>query len=352
MKYRKVHVEGFGYELAPVVVTSEELEERLAPVYRALHVPQGQLERMTGIRERRFWDPGASIVDGATVAATRVLRTTEIPAASIEALVYAGVCREHFEPATACHVASRLAQAGLALPPHATLHDLSNACLGVLSGIIDLANRIELGQIRAGMVVACESAREINEAATAQLLADPSMPRFLRSMATFTGGSAAIAVIVSDGSFGAPARRRLVAATIASAPQHDDLCRWGVQPRAGHQLEPFIATDASAVLEHGVELGAHTWSRFRSVLGARDPIVDRTICHQVGATHRATILARLGLTAEHDFVAYEELGNTGSVALPLAAALAEQRGFLRPGHRVGWLGIGSGLNCLMLGIDW
>ena len=34
----------------------------------------------------------------------------------------------------------------------------------------------------------------------------------------------------------------------------------------------------------------------------------------------------------------------------LAHAMVE-RG-LRPGDRVGFLGIGSGLNCLMLGVDW
>ena len=37
------------------------------------------------------------------------------------------------------------------------------------------------------------------------------------------------------------------------------------------------------------------------------------------------------------------------MSLPLTAALAEERDFLRPGDRVGFLGIGSGLNCLMLG---
>jgi 3-oxoacyl-[acyl-carrier-protein] synthase-3 len=55
---------------------------------------------------------------------------------------------------------------------------------------------------------------------------------------------------------------------------------------------------------------------------------------------------------QHDFVAYEDLGNTGTVALPLATALAHERGFLAPGHRVGLLGIGSGLNCIMLGVEW
>ena len=36
----------------------------------------------------------------------------------------------------------------------------------------------------------------------------------------------------------------------------------------------------------------------------------------------------------------------------ITAAIAEQRGFLQSGQRVAFLGIGSGLNCLMLGLEW
>ena len=56
MKYTKVFVETIGYELPPIVVTSAELEARLAPVYEALHFQPGQLEALTGISERRFWN--------------------------------------------------------------------------------------------------------------------------------------------------------------------------------------------------------------------------------------------------------------------------------------------------------
>ena len=73
------------------------------------------------------------------------------------------------------------------------------------------------------------------------------------------------------------------------------------------------------------------------------------ICHQVGAGHRDAVLKALGIPPEKDFSTFEFLGNIGTVSLPLTAALAEEREFLRPGDRVGFLGIGSGLNCLMLG---
>jgi 3-oxoacyl-[acyl-carrier-protein] synthase-3 len=42
----------------------------------------------------------------------------------------------------------------------------------------------------------------------------------------------------------------------------------------------------------------------------------------------------------------------GTVSLPLTAALADHRHFLKERDRVGFLGIGSGLNCLMLGWEW
>jgi 3-oxoacyl-[acyl-carrier-protein] synthase-3 len=55
---------------------------------------------------------------------------------------------------------------------------------------------------------------------------------------------------------------------------------------------------------------------------------------------------------ERDFTTFRYLGNIGTVSLPITAAIAEERGFLAPGDLVGLLGIGSGLNCLMLGVNW
>ena len=48
-----------------MVVTSHELEARLQPVYEALRLPEGQLEALTGIVERRWWEPGYPLSQGA-----------------------------------------------------------------------------------------------------------------------------------------------------------------------------------------------------------------------------------------------------------------------------------------------
>ena len=359
MRYSRVVIERFGYELAPCIVTSEELEERLAPAYRQLHIQPGQLLLMTGIQERRYWDPGYTVTQGATAAALKALRDSPVPADALDMLIYAGVCREHFEPATACHVAAGLQKAGQPILPSAHVYDVSNACLGVLNGILDIANRIELGQIRAGMVVSCETAREIVDTTIARLNGNPDMEEFKTAIATLTGGSAAVAVILSDGSFGESDRRRLRGAVVETAPEHHLLCRWGLEAHPGSQangaessLREFASTDGPAVLEHGVALGARTWNLFLEEMEWPVEDVDRTVGHQVGSAHREAMLRTMGISPDHDFVTYEYLGNTGTAALPLAAALAQERGFIEPGHRVGLLGIGSGLNCMMLGVDW
>ena len=64
MRYSRVFIEAIGYELPPVVVTSDELEGRLKGVYEALKIPRGQLESLTGIVERRWWDPGYPALRG------------------------------------------------------------------------------------------------------------------------------------------------------------------------------------------------------------------------------------------------------------------------------------------------
>ena len=111
-------------------------------------------------------------------------------------------------------------------------------------------------------------------------------------------------------------------------------------------------TDSVGVLKHGVALGIETYRAFRNTLSLTAPQPDKIVCHQVGSTHQDTILKAIGIPRERDFVTYPYLGNIGTVSLPITAAIAAERDFFKENDLVGMLGIGSGLNCLMLGIKW
>jgi 3-oxoacyl-[acyl-carrier-protein] synthase-3 len=306
----------------------------------------GQLEAITGIRERRFWDPGFALHTGAARAGRKAMEKSGIARERIGMLVYGAVCRENLEPATACAVAD-----ALGLHPACQIYDVSNACLGVLNGMVQVANAIELGQIEAGLVVSCESAREIVDLTIARLLREPRMEVLRKTLATLTGGSGAVAVLLAAASL-APRGHRVLGGAARSAPEHHRLCVWGpdtgIPCGTGHMAE----TDSARVLNYGVGLGTQTFQAFRNTLGLRDDEPHKVICHQVGATHQRSILEALGIPPERDFTTFRHLGNVGTVSLPITAAIAEERGFLAPGDLVGFLGIGSGLNCLMLGVAW
>src|SRR4051794_32164598 len=98
--YSRVYLDAIGYELPSVVVSSDELEARLRPAYQALHVQEGQLEALTGIIERRWWQPGFSLSQGAAIAARKALAKSSVRPEDIQAVLYTAVCRENFEPAT------------------------------------------------------------------------------------------------------------------------------------------------------------------------------------------------------------------------------------------------------------
>ena len=92
------------------------------------------------------------------------------------ALIHGSVCRDFLEPATACRV-----HHGLELPGECMIYDVSNACLGLLNGMIQVASMIELGQIRAGVVVGTECGRELVENTIELLNNDLRRPRANRS---------------------------------------------------------------------------------------------------------------------------------------------------------------------------
>ncbi len=348
MRYRNVCLEAFGYTIPDEVVTSTELESRLAPLYERLRLPEGRLELMTGIRERRFWQPGSLPGDQSVVSAERAIRAAGIDRQQIGALIHASVCRDYLEPATACSVHHRLE-----LPESCLVYDVSNACLGLLNGILQIANMIDLGQIRAGIVVGTEGSRQLVETTIQTLNSDSSLTRqqLKLAVASLTIGSASCAVLLTDREL-SQTDNRLFAATAQANTAHHALCHSGRDEAVGTGMQPLMETDSERLMQEGIATGVAAFQHFLAETGWTHDDLDKTFCHQVGSAHRKLMLESLGLDPLRDFATLEWLGNTGSVALPITMAVGLERGWVAKGERVGMLGIGSGINCLMLALQW
>lgn len=348
MRYQNVCLEALVYALPDEIVTSSELEARLEPLYRRLRLPQGRLELMTGIRERRFWSPGTLPGDISVQTAARLLAASHVEPSQIGALLHGSVCRDYLEPATACSVHHRLG-----LSSACVVYDVSNACLGLLNGAVQVANMIELGQIQAGIVVGTESARPLVETTIERLNADTSLTResIKLAVASLTIGSASAAMLLVHRDLSRTGNRLLAATARAFSAGHD-LCRSGRDEAAAGEMRPLMTTDSERLMREGIAAGAETFQSFLAETGWTPSDIDKTFCHQVGGAHRKLMLSSLGLDAANDFATFETLGNTGSVALPITMAMGIEQGHLGPQQHAALLGIGSGINCLMLALDW
>ncbi len=264
--------------------------------------------------------------------------------------MFCGVCQDGFEPATSCHIAHQLD-----IGPDAHVYDVKSACLGMVTGMVQVANEIQLGNIKAGLVVSCETARQIVDSTIQEINTHKSVEFYRETVATMTGGSGAAAVLLTDGTLGDEDLRhhRLRGGVVKNAIQHHDLCYWRFEKKGmPTDAKVIMRTRANEVLENGVVLATRTFQALKQEFGLTDEQPDKVIGHQVGAIHHQRFYEALGLDMAKDFSTFPFLGNVGTVSLPITAAIADERGFLQPDDFVAFIGVGSGLNCYVLGVEW
>lgn len=300
---------------------------------------------MSGISERRFWEPGTRPSQAASLAGEHTLRKAGVDPSEIQCLLFTSVSRDMMEPATASFVHHRLG-----LSPDCLVLDISNACLGFLDGMVLLGSMIELGQVENGLVVSGETAEELVESTIETLLNDQSLTRksIKPAFASLTIGSGCVGLFMCRSSAENSGRPKLVHHTWLANTDYSDLC-------LGGQSEPqttLMATDSEELLIQGIETAQRTWSRFSKASGWQEKDIDRFFCHQVGSAHARLLFEQLGLSAEKNYETLPFLGNVGSVSAPITMAMAIENNAFIPGMRGALLGIGSGINCMMLGVQW
>jgi 3-oxoacyl-[acyl-carrier-protein] synthase-3 len=349
MKYQHVRFQGFGYELPPEIITSEDIEGRLAPVYNKLKLPQGRLELMSGIKERRFWPKGTRPSEGAVLAGKKAIAASGIPPSEVDSLIFTSVSRDMMEPATASFVHNQLG-----LPERCLVFDISNACLGFLDGMIFLANMIELGQVKSGLLVAGETAEDLLESTIQNLLADSSLTRktIKYSFASLTIGSGAVALMMTHERYSKGAQKFIGGAYRANT-KHNELCQGGQSDTTiPGQNSILMATDSEELMKQGIETARATWADFLAEIDWQSEQIDVLFCHQVGTAHARLLFESLELDPAKNFETLPLMGNTGSVSAPVTMAIGIEQGVFRKGQQAALLGIGSGINCLMLGVEW
>ena len=320
---------------ASQVITSDALDDRLLDTYQRVGLRPGLLERLCGIRERRWWAEGVSFVDGAAMAGAMAISESGVDPASIGLMINTSVSRKYLEPSTAVAVHS-----ALGLPRSAQNFDVTNACLGFVNGMEIAAAMIDAGMIDNALIVNGEDPQIAQERTIDRLNGPGTTSKdVLAEFATLTLGSGAAAMVLGR-TDAHPEGHRMVGSVTRAATEHHELCVGDFT---------MMRTDLKGLLDAGMELSADMWAEAAGEFDWAQGM-DRYVIHQVSKVHTAAMCQKFGIDPARVPLTFPTFGNLGPASVPFT--LAGQQDSLDDGDRVLLMGVGSGLNVSCLEIAW
>ncbi|HZD01422.1 MAG TPA: 3-oxoacyl-[acyl-carrier-protein] synthase III C-terminal domain-containing protein [Actinomycetes bacterium] len=324
-------LESVGRRLPAARLTTDEL------MASTRHRTKIDLERLTGIHERRVSDGRENSLTLAASAAADCLSRSRHRPEDLEVVVSCSITKyrddlvQWLEPPMSVAVAQSIGAT------NAVTFDVANACAGMLTGVFVLANQIRRGEISCGMAVSGEYISQLGVNAAAHVRSILS-----RELASLTLGDAGAAVIVERAPAGKPG---IDVAGFTTVSQHSRLCRayparrdrgarMFTRARTIHQVAiadmPFLLREALDAA--GLEMGD----------------IDYVIPHQTSARAirkgMGEICDALGDTPRNPaVVTVDRYGNTASTTHFVALVEELQAGRLHAGDRVALVALASGL---------
>jgi 3-oxoacyl-[acyl-carrier-protein] synthase-3 len=291
--------ESLGLRLPERRLTTSEL---LASARHHTHI---DLERLTGIRERRVVESGEDSFTLALDAARDCLAHSAYGARDIQMLINCSISknrgglRHELEPTFAVRLRKALGAT------NARVFDVSNACAGMLTGVFILNDYIRRGVTERGMVVSGESISNLGENAAYEIRSIMS-----RQLASLTLGDAGVAAIVDRAPSGAPGFAVLAFTTLSD---HSRLCI-GVPAKVGPGGQMY--TRAREIHRVAIEDSPLLLKEALDESGLSFGSIDWVIPHQTSARaiEKGTeeIAQRLGVRPKNVVVNVGERGNTAS----------------------------------------
>jgi 3-oxoacyl-[acyl-carrier-protein] synthase-3 len=328
----KARVAGVGRALPETTLTTADL------MASTRHRTKIDLQRYTGVRERRVLAGDGNSHTLATDAARESLERAEMEAGEIDVIIGCGVTKSRgmeaknwaIEPPLATGVAQALGANG------ALAFDIGNACAGMLTGAFVLSNWIRLGRIRRGLVVSGEnlSPAALNAAKHVRNLLS-------REVASLTVGDAGAAMIVERAEEDVPD----ILYGLTTVAKHSRLC-------LGHLTEhdpgPRMFTRPVALHNAAMKNMPLVYQQVLEAVGVPLEGIHHVIPHQTSKSAIKTgirhITEHLGQKLHsHAVVTVDRFGNTASTSHTVALVDELQAGRVNAGERVALLALASGL---------
>ena len=302
---RNTRILGLGHYQPSNVVTNADL------IARGVDTDDEWIKSRVGIAERRYADPGETIIDMAENASSKALAAAGIDAADVDLVITATCTMPTPVPAAAPQLADRL---GIVAPG---AYDVNSGCSGFVYALNTASAAVQTGQAHNVLVVASERFSgwlDFADRTTCIILAD---------------GAGAAVVGASDEAAIGPVV-------------------WGSD---GAQVDTVVIDEESRYFRQEGQ-AVYRWATSKMVpvaleacrrAGVDPAELAAFVPHQANMRIIDSIAKKLG--APNAVVArdIEVSGNTSAATIPLALSKMVERGEIPSGSPVLLLGFGSGL---------
>src|SRR6201993_164253 len=322
---------GAGRHLPETHLTTDEL---MATTRHRTHI---DLERLTGIRERRVSVGDEDSYSLATSAAINCLATAQQDPASLDVVIscsitkFRGGLTQWLEPSMSSAVARGIGA------PHAMTFDVSNACAGMLTGVTILNNWIRQGIVERGLVVSGEYISPLGRNAARHIRTIMS-----KELACLTLGDAGAALLLERAEANSGA---ITLAGFTTIADHSRLCL--AYPK-GRDPGARMFTDSRAIQRVAISDTPLLLHEVLEAAGIAIHDIDHVITHQTSARAIRKGMARMSAefndSPQHDAViTVDRYGNTASTTHTVALVEELEAGRIRPGETIALIALASGL---------
>ncbi len=294
------------------------------------------LERLTGVHERRIAGEGEDSQTLALDAARDALAHADCEAEDLDVLIvssisrYVGGLRMQLDPPVSVSLKEALGAR------RAMSFDLSNACAGMMTGVFILNDLIRQGRIRRGMVVSGEYISQLGVNAAREVRTMMS-----EQLASLTLGDAGAAAILERAPDGAPG---IEVAGFTTLAEHSRLCL-AFPSKIGRGASMY--SDARSLQEVGIQDTVPMLREALDEAGLEFDDIDYFIPHQTSARAikkgMEEFSESMGGAPKHVVITVDEFGNTSSTTHFVALWKYLSHGRFARQDRVMLLSIASGL---------
>ena len=327
------YISGTGFYLPPRVVTNEELAT-------FMDTTDEWIQERTGIKERRYVEPGEGPSDLAIPATEQALEMAGIEVKDIDFMIFATSTPDFYAPGAGC-----LLQDKMGFNEIGAL-DIRVQCSGFLYGLSIAEQYIKTGVFKNILLIGAEVQ------STAMDLTNEG-----RDTAVIFGDGAGAAII------SATAEDR----GILSTHMHSEgkyLKELWLESPASNAGYPRISSndlnDGKQYLKmNGREVFRHAVTRFPEVIhecleknNLTTDDIDLLIPHQANLRITQMVQKRLGLKDEQVYSNIQKYGNTTAGTIPIALAEVVNKGKVSRGDIVMLASFGSGFTWASAAIKW